>query len=129
MEIQNAVQGERARYEQQQRLHELDVEKRLKFMDSLLQDKDSWVKQCEKLTQELKVVLNACLNIFECLMQTMQNDHENQIKELKERLAAEIRKQKNDWMQKENVKREKWMKEQREEILHTTAKAQFPDSS
>ena len=55
MEMQNAAQQERARAEQQQRIHDLDLEKRLKFIDSLLQDKDKWVKQCERLTQDLKV--------------------------------------------------------------------------
>lgn len=55
--------------------------------------------------------------------QNTQTRHEAQMNELKDRLAAEIRKQKTEWTQREKVQREKWMKEQKEEILQTTAKA------
>lgn len=54
-ELESALQQEKTRFEQQQQIHNSDLEKRLKFIDALLQDKEKWVKQSEQLTKDLKV--------------------------------------------------------------------------
>jgi len=60
--------------------------------------------------------------IFALVLQSQQDAYDAQVRSLKDRMAAELRRQKHDWNLKETEKREKWMKEQKEEILHTTAK-------
>ena len=99
------IKGVREEYED-------TIQRHLSFIDRLLADKQTLSEKCDALASELKRV---------------ENMYSGGVGELKERHAAEMKKQKDAWLAQEKVRREKWMEDKTREIKTTTIKGLEPE--
>eukprot|EP00438_Fugacium_kawagutii_P023992 Skav216899 [mRNA] locus=scaffold1276:195686:196990:+ [translate_table: standard] len=98
---------------QKQKAHyEAGLERHLRLVDRLLNDKTELTKKCELLSEELKAVERK----FQMKMEEM-DDH----------AAKDLAKNKQSWMATERMKREAWEKEKVKEIKEMTIKGLQPE--
>eukprot|EP00913_Durusdinium_trenchii_P013941 g13090.t1 len=98
---------------QKQKVHyEAGVERHLRLVDRLLNDKTELTKRCELFAEELKAVEKK----FQMKMEEM-DDH----------AAKELAKNKQTWIATERMKRESWEKEKVKEIKEMTIKGLQPE--
>ena len=91
---------------------EARIEKQVKMIEDLLSDKKSLSENIAALTEEL---------------QDVNHQKTKQAKVQDDRLAVELKKNKEAWMASEKVRREKWEKEKIHEIRAQTVKGLEPE--
>eukprot|EP00435_Cladocopium_sp_Y103_P022332 s3319_g5.t1 len=92
--------------------YEAGLERHLRLVDRLLNDKTELTKRCELFSEELKAVERK----FQMKMEEM-DDH----------AAKELAKNKQNWIATERMKREAWEKEKVKEIKEMTIKGLQPE--
>ncbi|KFO35698.1 centrosomal protein of 131 kDa isoform X2 [Fukomys damarensis] len=97
---------------QQKEHYEATIQRHLTFIDQLIEDKKVLSEKCEVVVAELKQGDQRC---WERLAQ-MQEQHELEIKKLKELMSAT-----------EKVRREKWINEKTKKIKEITVKGLEPE--
>lgn len=91
---------------------EVSIERQLKMVDRLLNDKTELTKRCELFTEELKVA---------------EKKFQRKLEDLDEQASKELERQKKNWMASERLRRESWEKEKIKEIKEMTIKGLQPD--
>lgn len=98
---------------QKQRAHyEASLERQLKLVDRLLNDKTELTKRCELFAEELKAV---------------ERKFQMKMEEMDETSTKEITRQKQNWQAAERLRRESWEKEKTREIKEMTIKGLQPE--
>eukprot|EP00929_Paragymnodinium_shiwhaense_P006891 TRINITY_DN110844_c0_g1_i1.p1 TRINITY_DN110844_c0_g1~~TRINITY_DN110844_c0_g1_i1.p1 ORF type:complete len:818 (+),score=292.40 TRINITY_DN110844_c0_g1_i1:134-2587(+) len=98
---------------QKQKSHyEGGLERHLKLVDRLLQDKTELTKRCELFTEELKAV---------------ERKYQMKIEEMDEQAGKDVARQKQNWVAAEKLRREAWEKEKVKEIKEMTVKGLTPE--
>jgi len=98
---------------QNQKAHfEAGLERHLRLVDRLLNDKTELTKRCELFAEELKAV---------------ERKFQMKVEELDEQASKDLTKNKQNWMATERLKREAWEKEKVKEIKEMTIKGLQPE--
>ncbi|CAE8687779.1 unnamed protein product [Polarella glacialis] len=92
--------------------YEAGLERHLRLVDRLLNDKTELTKRCELFAEELKAV---------------ERKFQMKIEELDEQGSKEISRNKQNWVAAERLKREAWEKEKVKEIKEMTVKGLQPE--
>lgn len=92
--------------------YEAGMERHLKLVDRLLNDKTELTKRCELFTEELKVV---------------EQKFQRKLEDFDEQASKELERQKKNWMAAERLRRESWEKDKVKEIKEMTIKGLQPD--
>ncbi|XP_077022309.1 centrosomal protein of 131 kDa isoform X2 [Tamandua tetradactyla] len=107
------TEKELGRQLRQQREHyEATIQRHLTFIDQLIEDKKSLSERCEAVVAELKQLDGKC----RARVAQMQEQHELEMKKLKELMSAT-----------EKVRREKWINEKTKKIKEITVKGLEPE--
>ncbi|XP_062269695.1 centrosomal protein of 131 kDa isoform X2 [Platichthys flesus] len=96
----------------QKEQHEATIQRHLTFIDQLINDKKSLSERCEGVVAELKLVDQK----YTKQIAQMQEQHEMEIKKLKDLMSAT-----------EKVRREKWIDEKTRKIKEITVKGLEPE--
>jgi len=98
---------------QKQKTHyEAGLERHLRLVDRLLNDKTELTKRCELFAEELKAV---------------ERKYQMKVEEMDDHAAKELAKNKQNWVATERMKREAWEKEKVKEIKEMTIKGLQPE--
>lgn len=97
---------------QQKAHYEAGLERHLRLVDRLLNDKTELTKRCEILAEELKAV---------------ERKFQLKMEELQEQSSKELARQKQNWTAAERLRREAWEKEKLREIKEMTVKGLQPE--
>lgn len=92
--------------------YEAGLERHLRLVDRLLNDKTELTKRCELFAEELKAV---------------ERKFQMKVEDLDDKAAKELAKNKQNWMATERLKREAWEKEKVKEIKEMTVKGLQPE--
>eukprot|EP00927_Polykrikos_kofoidii_P061210 TRINITY_DN56076_c0_g1_i1.p1 TRINITY_DN56076_c0_g1~~TRINITY_DN56076_c0_g1_i1.p1 ORF type:complete len:879 (-),score=203.85 TRINITY_DN56076_c0_g1_i1:44-2680(-) len=92
--------------------HEASMERHLKLVDRLLNDKTELTKRCELFTEELKAV---------------ERKFQMKMEELDGQSSKELSRHKQNWMSAEKLRREAWETEKVKEIKERTIKGLQPE--
>jgi 5-azacytidine-induced protein 1 len=98
--------------EQQQKSYDETLEKNVSFIENLLKDKEQRLKYINELTAQISV---------------NEDNYKNNLNSLHEHYKKEIRKNKDNWITGEKLRREKWEKEKTKEIKEMTARGLEPE--
>mmetsp|Transcript_11985 Transcript_11985/g.21211 ORF Transcript_11985/g.21211 Transcript_11985/m.21211 type:complete len:937 (+) Transcript_11985:67-2877(+) len=99
--------------QQKQKAHyEAGLERHLRLVDRLLNDKTELTKRCELFAEELKAV---------------ERKFQMKVEELDEQASKVLSKNKQNWIATERLKREAWEKEKVKEIKEMTIKGLQPE--
>jgi len=98
---------------QKQREHyEAGLERHLKLVDRLLNDKTELTKRCELFTEEMKAV---------------ERRYQMKMEELDQQASKDLARHKQNWMAAEKLRREAWEKDKVREIKEMTVKGLQPE--
>jgi len=104
-EWENKLHSQKAQYE-------TGLERNLKLVDRLLNDKTELTKRCELFAEELKMV---------------ERKYQLKIEEADDRSTKELERQKKNWIAAEKLRREAWEKDKVREIKEMTIKGLQPE--
>lgn len=98
----------------EQAQYEMGLERNLKLVDRLLNDKTELTKRCELFTEELK---------------TVERKFQLKLEEVDDKASKELERQKKNWMAAERLRREAWEKDKVREIKEMTIKGLQPEAA
>lgn len=101
-----------AKLQKQKDHYESGLERHLKLVDRLLNDKTELTKRCELFSEELKAV---------------ERKFQMKMEDFDEHACKDVARQKQNWMAAEKLKREAWEKEKVREIKEMTIKGLQPE--
>ncbi|CAJ1401870.1 unnamed protein product [Effrenium voratum] len=110
--VQETVKEWEDKLQKQKAHYEAGVERHLRLVDRLLNDKTELTKRCELFAEELKAV---------------ERKFQMKIEEMEDHGAKELAKNKQNWIATERMKRESWEKEKVKEIKEMTIKGLQPE--
>ncbi|KAA0724980.1 Centrosomal protein of 131 kDa 5-azacytidine-induced protein 1 [Triplophysa tibetana] len=99
-------------FQQHKQQYEATIQRHLTFIDQLIDDKKALSERCEEVVGELKLVDQK----YNKKIAQMQEQHELEIKKLKELMSAT-----------EKIRREKWIDEKTKKIKEITVKGLEPE--
>jgi 5-azacytidine-induced protein 1 len=88
------------------------TEKNMEFLQSLLKEKEEFLKEQSEGTRRLRET---------------DRRHLKEVEELKTQFEREMKKQKEIWLTSEKIRRENWLKEKTKEIKEATARGLEPE--
>jgi len=110
--VQETVKEWEDKLQKQKAHYEAGIERHLRLVDRLLNDKTELTKRCELFAEELKAV---------------ERKFQMKIEELDEQASKDLAKNKQNWIATERLKREAWEKEKVKEIKEMTIKGLQPE--
>jgi len=110
--VQEVAREWQDKSDKQKAHYESGLERQLKLVDRLLNDKTELTKRCELFSEELKAV---------------ERKFQMKMEELEEQSSKDLSRQKHNWMSAEKLRREAWEKDKTREIKEITIKGLQPE--